>query len=689
MKPSPRLALSTLSLLALVSGCAAPVVEEIGPVRKPVEERIPWFRDARFGMFVHWGLFSLPAGEWQGSTDHGESIRTTAEIPRETYQQLLPHFNPTEFDADAWVRAAKDAGMRYIVLTTKHHDGFCLWDSEHTEWDVMRSGLERDVLAEIADACERHDVRLGLYYSIMDWDHDDYLPRREWETARDAEGAEFARYEDYMRAQVAELLSEYGEIDVMWFDGEWESTWDHEKGQALYELCLDLQPDILINNRVDKGRDGMSGLTLDGRYAGDFGTLEQEIPPTGLPGVDWETCMTMNDHWGFNRADGNWKSSDELIRSLVDVASKGGNFLLNVGPTGSGAFPPEAAARLSDIGSWMDRYGESIHGTEAGPFESLPFGRCTMKREGERTLLYLQVFEWPFIDELVVPGIGNEVVRAWIVGDEDAELDVTRRKTDIVVRVPPNAPHPASTPIALEIVGEPSVYDTPRIVAPSTQLVNYVQARIETSSDELDVHYTLNGTDPGVGSPRCTGVVRVDRTCQLRAQAFLDGRAVTPVSSMRFERVLPILPVSPTGVEPGLLREVHAGDWKSIPDFDQLEATGSEPVAAPVLDATLERESVGARFTGFLRVPEDEVYTFGLASDDGSRLWIGGDLVVDNDGLHGAVLETGTAALGAGLHPITLEWFNQVGSAALELSWARLDGELEPVPAAAFSHRPE
>lgn len=371
-----------------------------------------WWRDARFGMFIHWGLYAVPAGEWEGTTNHAEWIRTTAQIPLETYNEFVERFNPVDFDAGKWVSMARNAGMKYIVITSKHHDGFCLFDSEYTDFDIMSTPFKRDILKELSDECRQQGLKICCYHSIMDWHHPDYLPRRGWEKDRSTEGADFDQYVSYMKNQLAELTSDYGKIGVLWFDGEWEDTWTHERGVNLYDYVRSLQDDIIINNRVDKGRQGMAGLTKEGEYRGDFGTPEQEIPDTGLPGVDWETCMTMNNHWGYNKYDDNWKSSQDLIRKLVDIASKGGNFLLNVGPRADGTFPRESIERLEDIGEWMDIYGESIYGTQASPFSDLGWGRCTQKAKGKNTRLFLHVFDRPENDTLVLPGFDNRIKKA-------------------------------------------------------------------------------------------------------------------------------------------------------------------------------------------------------------------------------------------------------------------------------------
>ena len=306
---------------------------------KSNDERMEKWREARFGLFIHWGLYAIPAGEWDGKTNYAEWIRNNAHIPLEVYDQFVHEFNPVKFNAKEWVRMAKDAGMKYIVITSKHHDGFCLFDSKYTDFDVMSTPFQRDIMKELADASHEAGIKICWYHSIMDWHHPDYLPRREWEKDRPTEGADFDRYVHYMKSQLSELLSNYGDIGVLWFDGEWESTWNHERGKDLYHYVRGLQPDIIVNNRVDVNRGGMAGISSDDSNVGDFGTPEQQIPATGLPGVDWETCMTMNNHWGYNKNDHEWKSTKQLLQMLADIASKGGNFLLNVGPTAEGLFP--------------------------------------------------------------------------------------------------------------------------------------------------------------------------------------------------------------------------------------------------------------------------------------------------------------------------------------------------------------
>ncbi len=419
------------------------------------DTRLEWWREARFGMFIHWGLYAVPAGTWNGKEvgGIGEWIMHHGQIPVEDYEKYCQQFNPVKFDADAWARMAADAGMKYLVITSKHHDGFCLWDSKVSDYDIIdRTGFKRDTLAELAQACKKHGVRLCFYHSIMDWHHPDYLPRRPWEK-RSAEGADYNRYVAYMKAQLKELVQRY-DPGILWFDGEWEKTWTHEEGLKLYDYVRSLKPDILVNNRVDKGRQGMKGIHDAKEFAGDFGTPEQEIPATGLPGYDWETCMTMNDTWGFKSNDHNWKSTRTLIQNLVDIASKGGNFLLNIGPKADGTFPQESIERLAEMGQWMKVNGESIYGTSASPFTKLEWGRCTKKIEGSSATLYLHVFNWPADGQLMVPGlnVGRSIARSYLLANGKV-VKLVSNDQGVSINVGAKPVDPIDTVVVVKIQG--------------------------------------------------------------------------------------------------------------------------------------------------------------------------------------------------------------------------------------------
>jgi alpha-L-fucosidase len=428
------------------------------------DARMAWFREARFGMFIHWGLYAVPAGEWitsvggQAKTNrnYGEWFLEETKMPVSEYAKFIPRFNPVQFNAREWVRMARDAGMKYLVITSKHHDGFAIYPSDLSDWCIKSTPFQRDPLRELAEACRQAGIRLCFYYSIMDWHHPDWGTRRKWNDV--ATGTpDMDRYVVYMKGQLKELITRYGPLGILWFDGEWESPWTHERGVDLYNYVRSLQPDIIINNRVGKGRAGMQGMDK-GKGVGDYGTPEQEIPATGFgPGVDWESCMTMNNHWGYNKHDQNWKSTQTLVRNLVDCASKGGNYLLNIGPTAEGTFPQASIERLAAIGQWMKVNRESIYGTTASPFPKLGWGRCTQKKLADgNTRLYLHVFDWPKSGQLVLPGLANQALKATLLAG-GGSLKVTAAENQISIAVPAEAPDKMDTVVALDIQGTPAI----------------------------------------------------------------------------------------------------------------------------------------------------------------------------------------------------------------------------------------
>jgi alpha-L-fucosidase len=309
-------------------------------------------------------------------------------------------------------------------------------------------------MREMSDECRKQGIHFGVYYSIMDWHHPD------------AHGANFPKYVEYLRGQVTELIKNYNP-EILWFDGEWIDEWTPELGQDLYKLCRTLKPDIIVNNRVGKGRVGMSDSKTS---AGDFGTPEQEVPSRGLPGYDWETCMTFNDSWGYKTADHNWKDSTTVIRTLVDIASKGGNFLLNIGPTRDGEVPKESVKCLEGVGQWMKVNGESIYGTTASPFVRLPWGRCTTKPG----TLYLHVFHWPKAAQwqvdgmamggdpvLQLHGLRNKVLKATNLSDSMSGIDFKQIKELLLAIIPADPPDLSDSVIALNIDGAPDVVTPP------------------------------------------------------------------------------------------------------------------------------------------------------------------------------------------------------------------------------------
>jgi alpha-L-fucosidase len=392
------------------------------------EDKVRWFRDAKFGMFIHWGIYSvLGRGEW---------VMYNERIQVQEYEKLCSQFDPKGYNPRDWVALAKEAGMRYITVTTKHHDGFCMFDSELTDYDCMSTPAKRDFIGELVEACREAGIGIMFYYSLLDWHHPDYLPRRPWETAtRPAMGADFNRYIDYLFGQIRELCTKYGKIDGIWFDGGWEHGPDEWRSERLLEMIRELQSDALINDRAG--------------IPGDFETPEQYVPEVPPKGRMWETCMTINDSWGYNAGDCNYKSVSRLIRTLVEVVSKGGNLLLNVGPRPDGTIQPEFVSRLKMMGRWLEENGDAIYGTEPSPFRRTPWGGCTVKG----SIVYLHLFDYP-ADPITIDGLRNRVLKAYV---KKGEVPVPFRQDDLELVLEPPAiiPDPYDTVVVLEVEGEP------------------------------------------------------------------------------------------------------------------------------------------------------------------------------------------------------------------------------------------
>jgi alpha-L-fucosidase len=450
---TPYLFLFILALTLIGCGQTHPPSTDVKS-QPAVVDKMEWWREARFGMFIHWGLYSIPAGTYKGKQSDrvGEWIMNDMQIPIKEYEEFADQFNPQKFDASEWVSILKDAGMKYLVITSKHHDGFCLWDSKVSNYDIMDAApFKRDILSELSEACEKEGIRFGLYHSIMDWHHPqaqaiwepNYNKGRQ-DTLINPEFPSY--YEDYLKPQVMELMSQYP-TEILWFDGEWIPDYTSEMGKELYQLIVDKEPDMIINNRIDKGRQGMKGFNSEGVFAGDFGTPEQEIPDTGIVGVDWESCMTMNDTWGYKSFDHNWKSAESLIRNLIDIVSKGGNFLLNVGPKSDGSFPEASISRLQQVGNWMDKYSKSIYGTSPSPYQQPAWGRYAQKGD----IIFAYVFDWPENHQLVIdPGV--RVKKAYLLDDPDkSELQLRNQQEGLSIVLHGEAPDPVASVLVLEV----------------------------------------------------------------------------------------------------------------------------------------------------------------------------------------------------------------------------------------------
>ena len=363
--------------------------------REAYQRRMAWYTEARFGMFIHWGLYAIPArGEW---------VRSVEKIPSEIYDRYAEEFDPKHCDIRSWVRAARDAGMKYVILTAKHHDGFCLFDTAYTDFKSTNTAAGRDFVREFVDACREYGLRVGLYFSIIDWRHPDFPhygdknhPMRD-DPAFTNENRDFDRYLEFMHGQVRELCTNYGKLDILWFDFSYgDLRGEAWKATKLIEMVRSLQPDVIIDNRLEVSGEGFGSLAAckPTAYHGDFVSPEQIIPPHGLRDVKgeplvWESCVTMNNHWGYHATDRYFKPAPMLIKNLVECVSKGGNLLLNVGPNAQGRIPEQSLKILSEIGAWMDKNSESIYGCGVSGLEKPEYGRLTRKENK----LYVHIFD--------------------------------------------------------------------------------------------------------------------------------------------------------------------------------------------------------------------------------------------------------------------------------------------------------
>ena len=428
-----------------------------GETKEQRDARMAWWRDAKFGMFVHWGVYSVPAGYYNGKpvSGIGEWIMNRGKIPMAEYQKFAGQFDAGKFDAAQFVSTAKNAGMKYIVITAKHHDGFAMFKTKANGWNILNATpFKKDPLKALAKECRKQGIKLGFYYSqAQDWNNGGSAAGGKWDKAQEHS------MDDYIDKtaipQVTEILSNYGPDTpaVVWWDTPIDMN--KERASKIDAVIQKLRPGLIQNNR------------LGGGFQGDTETPEQHIPPQGYPGRDWETCMTLNGTWGFKKDDQNWKSLETIIRNLSDIASKGGNYLLNVGPDSHGEIPPESVKRLAEVGQWMKVNGAAIYGSGPTPFgaEAGSFSPTEKDKKGKPVFkpewnwrattkpghIYLIVFKWPADGSFTVPSVKEKLTGASLLADPSAKLTVTQdEKGTTVTGLPQKAPDANASVIDLK-----------------------------------------------------------------------------------------------------------------------------------------------------------------------------------------------------------------------------------------------
>jgi alpha-L-fucosidase len=417
------------SLLLVFTQARATQIQETEAQR---EARMKWWTEARFGMFIHWGLYALPARhEW---------VKNHEQITDEEYQKYFDHFNPDLFDPKEWARAAKQAGMKYFVITTKHHEGFCLWDSKYTDYKATKTPYGKDLIKQMVQAFREEGLRVGFYHSLLDWHHPEYPidkfhPMFNNSAFREkAKNRDIKKYAEYLHNQVKELLTEFGPIDCLFMDfsfpgenGKGRADWQSEK---LLKMIRELQPNIVINDRLD---------LLDVPGGWDYRTPEQFMPREWVTmngkRVPWETCQTFSGSWGYYRDEATWKSVRQLVVMLIETVSKGGNLLLNVGPTARGAFDYRATERLEGIGEWMKFNSRSIYGCTAAPDEFKAPQNCLLTYNPETKRLYVHVLEWP-MGALYLDGFAGRVKYAQLLNDASEIKFIEETRSDEIGFLP-------------------------------------------------------------------------------------------------------------------------------------------------------------------------------------------------------------------------------------------------------------
>jgi len=545
--------LTVLMLTGILISCngkAHSPDKQEGTMKTSRENVLKNWRDMGFGMFIHWGAYTELKGRWKGQELTkdlwGEWIMKRAGIPIPEYEKAIKPFNPSKFDAAHWVELAKNAGMKYMVITAKHHDGFAMYPSDASPYNLRDfCGFRRDPMKELSEECRKQDMAFGFYYSHrIDWH---------------AKGADkymgndtTATFDDYWKRkclpQVTELTTRYGQLAVMWFD--LGGSLPLEKAKELRGLVLKNQPGCVISSRIGAGQ-------------GDYKSQKDRFVPLAPIIEPWETPMTLNNHWAWYPQDTDYKNARDLIRMLIAVRSMGGNLLLNIGPDNTGQIPAVETVVLKQVGKWMKKYGDAIYGISPSPLPSFPWGRCTMK--GNK--LYLHVFDWPADGKLVVPGITNRVKTVYLMSYPDIKINYVNKEADLILTVPKNAPDKINSVIVLDIDGGPDIVYAPEIKTNSNVFIDTLSVTLRSNNNNSEIHYTMDNSIPDTNSPFYDSPLFLSKTTIIKAAAFRDGKRVSSIS----KRTL-IRDYAADRKINGLKYAYYEGSWEKMPDFNKLKA---------------------------------------------------------------------------------------------------------------------
>jgi alpha-L-fucosidase len=452
-------------------------------IKNSSENRMKWWFDAKFGMFIHWGLYSIPAGKWGDKkvSGIGEWIMKRLQIPIDEYEKLTEKLNPVHFNAKEWVEIAKSSGMKYIIITSKHHDGFAMYHSANSKYNIVdATPYKRDPIMDLSVECKRAGIKLGFYYSqTQDW-HEENGIGNDWDFPEDSL-KDFSKYlNEKVKPQLHELLTQYGPVSIIWFDTPLNIT--NEQSRDLVEYVHQLQPECIVNGRVGNGY-------------GDYLCFGDNEIPAQVVNTYWETCATLNDTWGFKEDDNNWKSSVVLKKLLVDIVSKGGTYLLNVGPTAEGIIPRQSIDILREVGIWLEKNGEAITGTKPGAFQTeFDWGAITTK-PGK---IFIHLFDWP-TKEFLLYGLKSEVKKAYLLAEPNHSLkviqkhDVSLEHDSLVISLPKKAPDKDISVLVLEIEGEMEVNNHLIQKADCNIVLNASRAKIRNAKENSCITLAKNG----------------------------------------------------------------------------------------------------------------------------------------------------------------------------------------------------